>query len=131
MHSISSKHLSFDTKTPRHQDTKELSFSAEAGNLTVSLGVFVALCLGVAGTVQNVFTQSASRPNIIFIMADDLGYGDIGAFGQQLIQTPSLDKMAEEGATASSTISNSRTSPLPRFSRRPVMLRTGRSEFKR
>jgi uncharacterized sulfatase len=63
----------------------------------VSLGAFVALCLGVAGTVQYVSAQAAFRPNIIFIMADDLGYGDIGAFGQQLIQTPSLDKMAKEG----------------------------------
>jgi arylsulfatase A len=41
---------------------------------------------------------SASRPpNIVFIMADDLGYGDIGAFGQTRIQTPRLDEMAREG----------------------------------
>ena len=37
------------------------------------------------------------KPNIIFILADDLGYGDIGAFGQEKINTPSLDKMAKEG----------------------------------
>jgi len=37
------------------------------------------------------------RPNIIYIMADDLGYGDLGAYGQQSIQTPSLDQMAVEG----------------------------------
>lgn len=36
-------------------------------------------------------------PNIIFIMADDLGYGDIGAFGQKIIETPRLDQMAKEG----------------------------------
>ncbi|MCA0900810.1 arylsulfatase [Microbulbifer agarilyticus] len=36
-------------------------------------------------------------PNVIYILADDLGYGDLGAFGQQHIETPSLDKMAEEG----------------------------------
>lgn len=38
-----------------------------------------------------------ARPNIIFILADDLGYGDIGAFGQTKIRTPNLDKLAAEG----------------------------------
>jgi len=38
-----------------------------------------------------------TRPNIVLIVADDLGYGDIGSYGQQQIQTPHLDRMAEEG----------------------------------
>jgi arylsulfatase A len=37
------------------------------------------------------------RPNIIFIMADDLGYGHLGCYGQEKIRTPYLDRMAEEG----------------------------------
>ena len=36
-------------------------------------------------------------PNIIFIMADDLGYGDLGSYGQSVIQTPRLDELAREG----------------------------------
>ena len=40
---------------------------------------------------------AVAKTNIIFIMADDLGYGDLGCFGQQLIKTPELDKMAKEG----------------------------------
>ena len=37
------------------------------------------------------------RPNLIFIMADDLGYGDLGCYGQQLIHTPHIDRLAAEG----------------------------------
>ena len=37
------------------------------------------------------------RPNVIFILADDLGYGDLGCFGQKLIQTPNIDRLAAEG----------------------------------
>ena len=41
--------------------------------------------------------KSAPRPNIVFILADDLGYGDLGCFGQQKIRTPNLDQLAAEG----------------------------------
>ena len=37
------------------------------------------------------------QPNVIFILADDLGIGDVTPYGQKLIKTPSLDRMAREG----------------------------------
>ncbi len=44
-----------------------------------------------------VFGQTAERPNIVYILADDLGYGDLGCYGQKTLSTPNLDQMAAEG----------------------------------
>jgi len=42
-------------------------------------------------------TDQPQRPNIIFILVDDMGYGDLGSYGQERIQTPNLDLLASEG----------------------------------
>lgn len=41
--------------------------------------------------------RAAERPNIVFLLADDLGYGDLGCYGQKLIRTPNIDRLAAEG----------------------------------
>ncbi len=48
-------------------------------------------------TAAEAAAQPAPRPNIIFILADDLGYGELGSYGQKIIQTPNLDRLAAEG----------------------------------
>ena len=48
----------------------------------------------LAGTAAG---MAAKKPNIIYIMCDDMGYGDLGCYGQPYIQTPNIDRMAQEG----------------------------------
>ena len=42
-------------------------------------------------------TRLSARPNFVFIFADDLGWGDLGCYGNTRLKTPHLDKMAEDG----------------------------------
>ena len=44
-----------------------------------------------------VFFTSAKKPNFIYIMVDDAGYGDFSCFGQKKFKTPNVDRMAKEG----------------------------------
>jgi arylsulfatase A-like enzyme len=62
--------------------------------LMAVLVLFVAAQV-ISGNPQH--KAPSPRPNIIFILADDLGYGDLGSFGQKSIRTPNLDQMAREG----------------------------------
>lgn len=54
---------------------------------------FLFLCLTL------VVAHAADRPNILFILSDDLGYGEIGRYGQKMIATPNVDRLAKEGMT--------------------------------
>ncbi len=69
--------------------------------------LFLALLiLGFLLQVQSARAADAHRPNFIVIMADDLGYGDLGVYGSTLIKTPHLDAMALRGARLDSFYSS-------------------------
>lgn len=65
-----------------------------AGSICILLGTgsFLAGCR--QGPAHTVLSQ---KPNIIFILADDLGYGDLGVYGQKKIETPNIDRLAATG----------------------------------
>ena len=60
------------------------------------LALIAALLLSPLSALHAADSQ-ARKPNIIFILADDLGWGDLGCYGNLDIATPSLNRMAEEG----------------------------------
>jgi hypothetical protein len=58
-------------------------------------GVFVAIAFLVALGAYS--PRAQTRPNVILIYADDLGYGDVSAYGARRLQTPNIDRLAREG----------------------------------
>src|SRR5687767_15979675 len=62
----------------------------------VTVSILPILCVAVLAMALG--SRAAARgPNVVFLLADDLGYGDIGSYGQRKIKTPNLDRLAKEG----------------------------------
>ena len=78
--------LACTTGKPGHNGGK--NFAA----MKIALSFFASLCI----LCGHLFAAPA-KPNLIFILSDDLAQGDLGCYGQKLIQTPNLDRMAREG----------------------------------
>lgn len=84
------------------------------------MGLLFLLC--VFATLREALAESAdgrsAKPNVIFILTDDLGYSDVGCYGAAKVKTPNIDRLAEEGMrftdfhTAASICSPSRAAFL-------------------
>ncbi|XP_042644189.1 steryl-sulfatase isoform X4 [Tyto alba] len=92
--------------------------------------LFLIICQCATNSVK---THSASNPSVILLMADDLGIGDLGCYGNRTLRTPNIDKLAEEGVTLTQHIA---ASPLCTPSRAAFLtgrypIRSGMAAFSR
>ncbi|MBM4029543.1 MAG: twin-arginine translocation signal domain-containing protein, partial [Planctomycetes bacterium] len=99
------------------QDISRRRFMAYAGGL-------LAGAVGLGGCQTTRATKS-SRPNVVLILADDLGYGDLGCYGCPDIRTPHIDRIAAEGVRFTSFYSNG-----PECSPTRTALLTGRYQHR-
>jgi arylsulfatase A-like enzyme len=74
-----------------------LRVSAVKNSLRRYFGVFTVMRHLTLTLLFCAALSAADKPNIIFILADDMGYGDLGCYGQTKIKTPNIDKLATEG----------------------------------
>jgi len=81
---------------------------ARGRKCAIVAATLLSLSIPVGSTAAQVDHQPEERnPNIIFILADDLGYGDLGCFGQQHIKTPQIDQLCAKGMKLTSHYSGS------------------------
>ena len=82
--------------------------------------------VALASGIENVFAQTVSRPpNIVFIMADDLGYADVSCYGRPDLSTPNIDRLAAKGVRFLQAYANSAVCSATR-----TALITGRYQYR-
>lgn len=89
----------------------------------------MASLIGLAVCTGNAFSPAlaaeAKQPNLVIIMADDLGYGDLATYGHQIVKTPNIDRLAQEGVKFTDYYA-----PAPLSSPSRAGLLTGRMPFR-
>jgi len=58
--------------------------------------ILLFLLVSVNGNSQKVKKEESAKAHIVYILADDIGYGDIGPYGQKKIETPNIDALAKK-----------------------------------
>ena len=89
-----------------------------------TLILLAAVCIGLSSAAVPSDSVAGKRPNILFFLTDDQGYGDISAHGNPILKTPNLDKLRSEGVR----FTDFHVSPTCSPTRSALM--TGRHEFK-
>ena len=82
-----------------------------SGAVTANLAV-----LAMAGTVEKVSAKTPGKPNVVFILIDDMGWRDLGCFGSDFYETPNIDRMAQDGIRFTSAYSSCHVSSPSRAS---------------
>jgi len=65
-------------------------------NIAMRFSIIALLSVSICGQASAT-DKSAEKPNVIYIISDDLGYGDLGCYGANKVKTPNLDKLAAQG----------------------------------
>jgi arylsulfatase A-like enzyme len=81
-----------------------------------NLKSLVGIAAGSFALIQSAFSQTAEKPNIIIIYADDLGYGDVSSYGAKRLGTPNIDRIAAQGLRFTNAHCTSATSTPSRYS---------------
>ncbi|HVV02229.1 MAG TPA: sulfatase-like hydrolase/transferase [Verrucomicrobiae bacterium] len=93
---------------------QRIKFRRRSRGRLLALGLAFAACLAL----RPASAAQTSKPNIIFLLTDDMGYGDVGCYGGKFVPTPNIDRLAKEGTrftqfyVASPVCSPSRTGLL-------------------
>jgi arylsulfatase A-like enzyme len=86
------------TSVPRQKQVKDIAFpNVPLSNLVMTRAPLAVFLLALLVCLASATRADASKPNVVLIYIDDLGYGDVGCYGCTDIPTPNIDRLADEG----------------------------------